>query len=299
MQTHEAWHLIRSAEKRQNRRLVVCSLVLLVSFVALALIFVSSDYGQRQDLRAQENHMEAYVSAHVTGSYDGILSECNKNKREMQEALDAQRKELEAATAELLAARLRVEVLPKPDAFDLRALVRVRTDYGSGTGVIVSDRRVLTAAHVCDGMPYIVWIDIFDPTTGAHVRTLNCKVLRLDEINDMALLETPERQPHAVPLALGAAYKMPIGQRLVAVGASKGHTPFTINEGRLSAKMADLPAISWLWQASFTVWFGKSGGAVFDAESGELAGLITAMDAPDCSYFVPAGTLACFLEDNP
>ena len=140
-----------------------------------------------------------------------------------------------------------------------------------------------------------VQVDLFDAAGGP--RTLNCKVTRIDEANDLALLEAPEVLTHQAVLGLGAAHSMPIGQPLLAVGAAQGHTPYTATSGFLAAKSSELRSGAYLWQGSFMSWFGNSGGAIFDARSGFLVGLLTRGDAPNCSYFVPVDTIAGFLED--
>jgi TPR repeat protein/uncharacterized membrane protein YhaH (DUF805 family) len=136
----------------------------------------------------------------------------------------------------------------------------------SGSGAIVStDGYVLTAAHVVSGANKI---KIY--TT---VGLLSASVIRVDKLNDIAILKLADGTYPALPIA--SSQKVRLGQSVSTIGFPEtdlqGFSP-KVTRGEISSVngFRDDPRE---WQISVPVQPGNSGGALLD-EDGNLVGIV-------------------------
>ncbi|MBW8815133.1 MAG: serine protease [Caulobacterales bacterium] len=105
------------------------------------------------------------------------------------------------------------------------SVVLVITKDGLGSGVIISpDGKIVTNLHVVGAEP-VVGV-IFKPAVeGASVEDADvhrAKVLRRDEVADLALLQVSEMPAHVKPLAIGSAAEVQVGSDVHAIGHPTG-----------------------------------------------------------------------------
>ena len=145
---------------------------------------------------------------------------------------------------------------------DRQTTVQVLSEDGNASAVMVAPNRALTAAHVTrmekltiDGKP--------------------AKVLKVDELADVALLEVDRDCPCAtvasIPVAVDGAISM-IGYPIASVIDNKqvrvlGHFLFDLSYANANVKRTF--SIYWGFSAP-----GSSGGGVYNAD-GELVGIIS------------------------
>jgi S1-C subfamily serine protease len=166
--------------------------------------------------------------------------------------------------------------------------VRITTDDGIGSGVIISHRRdaedaeksiyILTAAHVV-GDEALVSVELFNST-----ETLPAFVVATDTGKDLALLKliTDKPYPYAVKLA-PRDYVPYIFTPVWVIGCSLG-LPTRPSEGIITAithhedtkdtkNSLCLSGENYYWEINAPIWPGNSGGGVFLKETHELIGL--------------------------
>ncbi len=179
-----------------------------------------------------------------------------------------------------------------------KASVRIRTADGSGSAVAIAPQILITARHVVEGSSPQVVIDIFDQY--GSWRSINATVIALDDEADLALIRVSEDLPAVAVLGLDEARNAAPGDPLVCVGSTAGGTAWNSTAGYLSSKGA--PEIdNTFWQMSVPIFFGNSGGAVYDPKTWKLVGISVAMNSFCSSFFVPAHTIKSFLDrmDRP
>ena len=138
--------------------------------------------------------------------------------------------------------------------------------YCSG---VISDRLLITAAHCVDDNETTTagYRGIGDTVGATHV----FDTIYFDEAQDLAILRPQKHQlPEGRPLAPAAPYD---GDRVVVVGHPGGLT-WTITEGIVSrsSRYSGLGATQHWMQMSAPIWFGNSGGPVFNTY-GEVVGI--------------------------
>jgi S1-C subfamily serine protease len=126
------------------------------------------------------------------------------------------------------------------------SVVLVISKDGLGSGVIVSpDGRIVTNLHVV-GNDKEVGV-IFKPALeGASVKDADvhrAKVLRRDEVADLALLQVSEMPAHVKPMAIGSAAEVQVGSDVHAIGHPTGEA-WTYTRGIVSQIRRDYE-----WQA--------------------------------------------------
>jgi S1-C subfamily serine protease len=138
----------------------------------------------------------------------------------------------------------------------------------SGSGAIVSaGGHVLTAAHVVAGANSV---KIY---TAQGVK--NATVLRVDEVNDLAVLKLPAGTYPALPMA--SSRNIRLGQTVATIGFPnieiQGFSP-KVTRGEISSLngIGDDPRS---WQISVPIQPGNSGGPLLD-ENGSLVGIVVA-----------------------
>lgn len=185
----------------------------------------------------------------------------------------------------------------------LAASSRVRVAGNrAGACVFVAPRKALTARHVVldERGESRGKIEVEIRVGGPHRGVIwsHAEVLRADALHDLALLSLDADAPKCADLGDGA--RLELGAPVFAVGAPLGCSPFTASYGFLASKGGD----EWegrdefLWQSSNAIFYGNSGGPVFDANAGLLIGISVqgravpgAGLAPNVCFFVPSNFL--------
>lgn len=116
------------------------------------------------------------------------------------------------------------------------AVVLVITELGLGSGVVVSaDGKIVTNAHVVDGSDEVgvVFKPKVEGVKLSDADVVMAKVVRRDEVTDLALLQVPALPASAKPLALGSLSSIPVGADVHAVGHPTGEA-WTYTRGIVS-----------------------------------------------------------------
>ena len=142
----------------------------------------------------------------------------------------------------------------------------------TGSGVLVgSDGRVMTAAHVVNGMDEIT-------VEGIGGEVVRATIISANAAADVSLLQL-ERVTKAMRVArLGDSNGMRVGQLVMVVGAPYG-LAYSMSVGWISARwpprtiFPDMPLAEFL-QTTATINTGNSGGPVFNM-AGEVIGIVS------------------------
>jgi len=153
---------------------------------------------------------------------------------------------------------------------NVNAVVAVKSDYGEGSGFIISaDGYVVTNYHVIEKGTQVTVI----PHKGESMRA---KVVGYDSANDVALLKVAgENLPF---VKMGGSDKLAVGDQVAAIGNPLGELTASLTVGYISAKDrivdTDGTVINML-QTDAAINSGNSGGPLFNM-NGEVVGIITA-----------------------
>jgi serine protease Do len=142
----------------------------------------------------------------------------------------------------------------------------------TGSGVLVSsDGRVMTAAHVVNGMDEIT-------VEGIAGEVVRAKLLSANTAADVSLLQL-ERVTAAMRVArLGDSDAVRVGEQVMVVGAPYG-LAYSMSVGWISARWArntifpDMP-LAEFFQTTATINTGNSGGPLFNM-AGEVIGIVS------------------------
>ena len=142
----------------------------------------------------------------------------------------------------------------------------------TGSGVLVSsDGRVMTAAHVVNGMDEIT-------VEGIGGEVVRATIVSANAAADVSLLQL-ERVTKAMRVArIGDSDTMRVGQQVMVVGAPYG-LAYSMSVGWISARwppntiFPDMPLAEFL-QTTATINTGNSGGPVFNM-AGEVIGIVS------------------------
>jgi serine protease Do len=142
----------------------------------------------------------------------------------------------------------------------------------TGSGVLISsDGRVMTSAHVVNGMDEIT-------VEGIAGEVVRATLLSANTAADVSLLQL-ERVTAAMQVAqMGDSDAVRIGQQVMVVGAPYG-LAYSMSVGWISARwppntiFPDMPLAEFL-QTTATINTGNSGGPVFDI-AGEVVGIVS------------------------
>lgn len=182
-------------------------------------------------------------------------------------------------------------VCPAPGYETMSAVVRIVGDGVEGSGVVIAKNRILTAAHVVDGLDQINFIHKGRQQHATLVSTLPGRDLALliaDTSNQKPIRMTQWLQPRSQIWAIG----FPLGGPQVAAGGWVE----TYDEGDI--------------QTNASVNHGQSGGGLVGCDNGDyvLAGMIRAFGAvqegnrlrrlDNYSVSVPAETIASFVDST-
>jgi S1-C subfamily serine protease len=157
-----------------------------------------------------------------------------------------------------------------PDPNRLEQLVVIE---GTGSGVYIGNRRVVTASHVVQTSD-VVEVEF---TSGEAVAA---RVLASEPSADVALLELAESPREGRSARLGDSSEARIGEQVFVVGAPLG-VSHTLTVGHLSARRAGEILFgdfseAVLLQTDASINPGNSGGPMFNLE-GEVIGIVSAI----------------------
>ncbi len=168
----------------------------------------------------------------------------------------------------------------------LRRTSRGRVPAGAGSGVVLTpDGFILTSAHVVAGR------DRIGRATFVDGRDIGFRVLGSDPLSDLAVLRADADD--LVPVTLGDAARLRVGQLVVAIGNPHGFAG-SVTAGVISALGRSLPArsgktvrmIDNVIQTDAALNPGNSGGALVDS-AGRLVGINTAVAGVGLGLAVP------------
>jgi S1-C subfamily serine protease len=142
----------------------------------------------------------------------------------------------------------------------------------TGSGVLISgDGRVMTAAHVVNGMDEIT-------VEGIGGEIVRAKLISANAAADVALLQL-ERVTKAMRVArVGRSDAVSVGDQVMVIGAPYGLS-YSMSVGWISARWApntifrDMP-LAEFFQTTATINTGNSGGPIFDM-AGEVIGIVS------------------------
>jgi len=144
------------------------------------------------------------------------------------------------------------------------------TETGSGV-LISSNGRVMTAAHVVNGMDEIT-------VEGIGGEVVRATIVSANAAADVSLLHL-ERVTKAMRVArMGSSDAMQIGQQVMVIGAPYGLS-YSLSVGWISARWApntifrDMP-LAEFFQTTATINTGNSGGPLFNM-AGEVIGIVS------------------------
>lgn len=214
---------------------------------------------------------------------------------------------------------------PAPDPFfrSMRSTVMVlqRTERAKYEGVVcagvaVGRRKILTAAHCIEDasltpievaaasestfsglgrvVRFVEWDDqVKAAEAKVDARQRGAFVAGYDPHSDLALLVPDDELPEWTPLR--DSYPE-LGENVYAIG-HPGGLVYTLTVGRVSYPLRTLPGSERgkLVQADVSIWFGNSGGGLFD-KRGMLVGVCSAKGAsPNVGFFVHPLAVRAFL----
>jgi serine protease Do len=145
------------------------------------------------------------------------------------------------------------------------------TELGFGSGVLITDTQVLTAAHVVQSAD-VVDVVFYDGqfTTARVVSSIH--------LADVALLELEEKPEDIKPVPLGDSDGVRIGEQIFIVGAPYGLS-YTLTVGHVSNRFAPQElgndfAVMEFFQTDAAINEGNSGGPMFNLQ-GEVIGIVS------------------------
>jgi S1-C subfamily serine protease len=140
-----------------------------------------------------------------------------------------------------------------------------------GSGVLVADGRVLTAAHVVHAMD-----DILVEFLGGE--QIPARVIASEPAADLSLLKLVHLPKVAQPARIGDSDKVRVGQLVLVIGAPYGLS-HSFSAGWISARWPPNTAyrnmpLAEFFQTTATINTGNSGGPMFNM-AGEVVGIVS------------------------
>jgi len=159
-----------------------------------------------------------------------------------------------------------------------------------GTGIVIAEDRVLTAAHVIDAVAGT-------PANLVAADTIvSFEVLAIDRTRDLALLAA--NLPEGVlPIIWGDSGTLTRGQDVLAIGFPIGFRSVSLSKGVISSPLQVYQGASYV-QTDAAINPGNSGGPLVDPQ-GRLVGVnvakIAQIDVDAVGFAVPTGDVLSFL----
>lgn len=189
------------------------------------------------------------------------------------------------------------------------AVVQVRTPGGLGSGFFLSqDGYLITNFHVIEGETQIS-VEVYHQRGGQLERATYRKVriVAMNKFQDLTLLKIEEKDaPKFVPVALGDADTLAVGETVFAIGSPLG-LERTVTEGILSTKTRQMFGHLYL-QTTAQINPGNSGGPLFNLR-GEVVGVTNmkifgegigfAIPVDAVKYFLRHRDAYAYDNDNP
>ena len=142
----------------------------------------------------------------------------------------------------------------------------------TGSGVLISDDgRVMTAAHVVNGMDEIT-------VEGIGGEVVRAKLMSANTGADVSLLQLERVSPAMRVARMGSSASMNVGEQVMVIGAPYGLS-YSMSVGWISARWApntifrDMP-LAEFFQTTATINTGNSGGPLFNM-AGEVIGIVS------------------------
>lgn len=173
----------------------------------------------------------------------------------------------EGVPAQMLASTVRIEV-------------RVGGNVGSGSGVCINDKQILTAAHLFahGDIQDTVIVVYLHGKKYKSLNTLDARLIKIDTMLDMAMIEVEGSLPFSSEVDLTGETN--VGDPVFIVGAPGGFQPsyayygFLATKGETSNPFHDETGWEHCWTTSAFATHGNSGGPVFNANTGKVIGLV-------------------------
>jgi len=147
------------------------------------------------------------------------------------------------------------------------------SNMGLGSGVLVREDVILTAAHVVANAEEIM-VEFFDG------ESIAAKTFRISRIADVALiqLDKPPADPHVA--LIGNSDEERIGDEIFVIGAPMG-LPYSLSRGVISGKhtehnLSNDGKMLEFFQTDAAINTGNSGGPMFNYE-GEVIGIVSSI----------------------
>lgn len=142
---------------------------------------------------------------------------------------------------------------------------------GLGSGFMISDTQIITAAHVVD-VAEKLFVQFFDG------ETIEAKVVSTFNEPDVALINLIRPKKNAVLVALGDSDKSKVGEQVVVVGAPFG-LAHSLSSGYISSKINKTKDTNPFTNTEFiqtdaAINTGNSGGPMFNLD-GEVIGIVS------------------------
>ncbi|HEY1174505.1 MAG TPA: trypsin-like peptidase domain-containing protein [Verrucomicrobiae bacterium] len=176
-------------------------------------------------------------------------------------------------------------------------VVQVRTPGGTGSGFFLNDEGFLiTNFHVIEGETEIS-IEVYHQKKGQLERKSykEVRIVAMNKFADLALLKIEDAgAPKFVPVLLGDADVLAVGERVFAIGSPLG-LERTVTEGIVSTKTRQMQGELYL-QTTTQINPGNSGGPLFNLR-GEVIGVtnMKIMFGEGLGFAIPVSAVKYFL----
>jgi len=176
-------------------------------------------------------------------------------------------------------------------------VVQVRTPSGTGSGFFLNeDGFLITNFHVIEGETDIS-IEVYHQKKGQLERKSykEVRIVAMNKFADLALLKIEdENLPKFVPVLLGDADALAVGERVFAIGSPLG-LERTVTEGIVSTKTRQMQGELYL-QTTTQINPGNSGGPLFNLR-GEVVGVtnMKIMFGEGLGFAIPVSAVKYFL----
>ncbi len=147
------------------------------------------------------------------------------------------------------------------------------TSMGLGSGVLIRNDMVLTAAHVVANAEEIM-VQLYDG------QAVPAKTVRISKIADVAVIQLLKPLQNPQLATLGSSDETRIGEEIFVIGAPMG-LPFSLSRGVISGRHAEEDMtfegkILEFFQTDAAINTGNSGGPMFNSR-GEVIGIVSSI----------------------